>query len=107
MKKIIWHVCLVASSISLATTGIANAEKPNGRNSLTNRMNRINSCTSMSTSSHIGSSNCFTGSFLGSQEQRNDERVTGLQTVEFLPAPSSGNPTILERETLQKPTRSR
>jgi hypothetical protein len=99
MKKTIWQVLLISSSILLSTAIAARAERPNGPDSLTSRMNRMNSCMSTFTSSHIGSSSCFTGSRtnLGlQQEQRNDERVAGLQRIEFLPAPSSGSPIFAE-----------
>jgi hypothetical protein len=101
MKKTIRQVLLISSSILLATASATHAERPNGPNSLTSRMNRMNSCMSTFTSSHIGSSSCFTGSSTNpglQQEQRNDDRVAGLQRIEFLPAPSSGNPTFIEQK---------
>lgn len=103
MKKTIRQVLLISSSILLATASATYAERPNGPNSLTSRMNRMNSCMSTFTSSHIGSSSCFTGSSTNpslQQEQRNDDRVSGLQRIEFLPAPSSGNPTFIEQKQL-------
>jgi hypothetical protein len=101
MKKTIWQVLLISSSILLATASATYAERPNGPNSLTSRMNRMNNCMSTFTSSHIGSSSCFTGASTNSnlqQEQRNDDRVAGLQRIEFLPAPSAGSPTFIERK---------
>jgi hypothetical protein len=84
----VFSVTLISSVVLLALASSASAGPPN---SLTNRMNRLNSCVSMSSSSHIGSSNCFTGSTASfatpTETATTDRTTTRVRGADFLPAP--------------------
>jgi hypothetical protein len=108
----VFSVTLISSVVLLALTSGASAGPPS---SLTNRMNRLNSCMSMSSSSHIGSSNCFTGSTASfatpTEAATTDLTTTRVRGADFLPAPLTTvsdplNPPVQDGSHTIKPPKS-